>query len=221
MLTFQPRKPPHRRPRHAEPPSAPPVDGPLVLHVVRATPSTYVFEFDRPVVASTPPGGDSNLNVNGMMPVNAGNLDSTHVVIEFGADAPPASPWAITGALSWIVPAPAVPQSGVTEAPHVSVVSVQTLGEAGDAVRVIFSGPVALADPMFLPAGGFRTNGEGVPEDAVVEQAASDTVDIQADSWAGSRVPGVPWQVIYPPEFLDGTFSICDNGAGNIESGEE
>jgi hypothetical protein len=95
---------------------------------------------------------------------------------------------------------------------------VQTLGEAGDAIRVIFSGPVALADPMFLPAGGFRTNGEGVPEDAVVTQAASDTVDIQAATWAGTRVPGVPWQVIYPPEFLDGTFSVCDNGSGEIVS---
>jgi hypothetical protein len=194
------------------------VDGPVVLHVVRATPSTYVFEFDRPVVASTP--SDSNLNVNGMTPINAGNLDDTHVVIEFGGDAPPASAWAIIGAIAWIAPAPIVPQSGVTEAPHVSVVSVQTLGEVGDAVRVIFSGPVALADPIFLPAGGFRTNGEGVPEDAVVEQAASDTVDIQAGTWAGTRVAGVPWQVIYPPEFLDGTFSVCDNGAGEIVSGD-
>jgi hypothetical protein len=30
------------------------------------------------------------------------------------------------------------------------------------------------------------------------------------------RVPGVPWQVIYPPEFLDGTVAICDDGAGEI-----
>ena len=112
---------------------------------------------------------------------------------------------------------PISPQSGTTEPPHVTILSVQTLGEAGDAVRVIFSGPVALADPIFLPAGGFRTNGEGVPEDAVLGQPASDTVDIQADSWAGSRVPGVPWQVIYPPELLDGAFAICDNGAGEIE----
>ena len=42
-------------------------------------------------------------------------------------------------------------------------------------------------------AGGFRTNGEGVPEDAVVEMAGTEAVDIQADSWAGTRVPGVPW----------------------------
>jgi hypothetical protein len=208
------RKSRHGRRRPDTAPTPPPA-GPLVLHVVRATPSTYVFEFDRPVVASTPT--DSNLNVNGMTPVNAGNLDSTHVVIEFGGDAPPASPWGITGVVAWIAPAPALPQSGITEAPHVTVVSVETLGEAGDAVRVLFSGPVALADPMFLPAGGFRTNGEGVPEDAVLGQPASDTVDIQADSWAGTRVAGVPWQVIYPPEFLDGTFSICDNGAGEIE----
>src|SRR2546429_9695722 len=109
MLTFQPRKPPHRRPRHAEQAAAPPpVDGPLVLHVVRSTPSTYVFEFDRPVVASTPT--DSNLTVNGMSPINAGNLDDTHVVIEFGGDAPPASPWAISGGVAWISPVPAVPQ---------------------------------------------------------------------------------------------------------------
>jgi hypothetical protein len=215
MLSFQPRKSPHRRPRAEDPVAPPPPDGPLVLHVVRATPSTYVFEFDRPVVASTPT--NSNLTVNGMMPINAGNLDDTHVVIEFGGDAPPASPWAITGTVAWIAPVPAAPQSGTTEPPHVTVLSVQTIGEAGDAVRILFSGPVALADPMFLPAGGFRTDGEGVPEDAVVEQPASDTVDIQAGSWAGSRVPGVPWQVIYPPEFLDGTFAICDDGSGEIE----
>jgi hypothetical protein len=196
----------------------PPPSGAIVLHVVRATPSTYVWEFDQPVVASTPSGPPFNLTIDGTTPVNAGNLDSTHVVIEFSGDAPPISPWTISGAVPWISPMPAAPQSGNTEPPHVTVASVQTLGEAGDAVRVLFSGPVALADPMFLPAGGFRTNGEGVPEDAVLELVGTDTVDIQADSWAGSRVPGVPWVVIYPPEFLDGTFSVCDNGSGEIES---
>jgi hypothetical protein len=66
-------------------------------------------------------------------------------------------------------------------------------------------------------SGGFRTNGEGVPEDAVMAQVAGDdTVDIQADTWAGSRVPGVPWQVIYPPEFLDASVAICDNGRGKL-----
>src|SRR5438094_214085 len=102
---FIPRKPSRYKPRASAPPSPPPpVDGPVVLHVLRSTPSTYVFEFDRAVVASTPPGGDSNLNVNGMMAVNAGNLDDTHVVIEFGGDAPAASPWAITGTVGWISP---------------------------------------------------------------------------------------------------------------------
>ena len=217
-----PTPPQFRRKRGRPKPAAtqpPPPDGPLVLHVLRATPSTYVFEFDRPVVPSTPPPGDSNLTLDGMTAISAGNLDATHVVIQFGGDAPTGSAWAITGTVAWISPAPFVPQSGVTEAPHVTIVSVQTLGEAGDAVRVIFSGPVALADPMFLPAGGFRTNGEGVPEDAVLELVGTDTVDIQADTWAGTRVPGVPWVVIYPPEFLDGTFSVCDNGAGEIVEG--
>jgi hypothetical protein len=100
--------------------------------------------------------------------------------------------------------------------PHVTIETVETLGDVGDAVRIIFSGPVQLADPMILPAGGFRTNGEGVPEDAVVQQVDDGIVHIQADSWAGTRVQGVPWQIIYPPEFLDGAFAICDNGAGEI-----
>jgi len=79
---FQPRKPFHHRARAGDQAApTPPPDGPQVLHVVRATPSTYVFEFDRPVVASSPSG--SNLTLNGMPPVNAGNLDATHVVIEF------------------------------------------------------------------------------------------------------------------------------------------
>src|SRR5438067_1323124 len=70
-----------RKPAAAPPPPPPPPSGPLVLHVVRATPSTYVFEFDRPVVASSPSG--SNLTVNGMSAISAGNLDDTHIVIEF------------------------------------------------------------------------------------------------------------------------------------------
>jgi hypothetical protein len=56
----------------------------------------------------------------------------------------------------------------------------------------------------------FQSRGEG--------DSSCFTVDIQADSWAGSRVAGVPWQVIYPPEFLDGTVAVCDNGAGEIEA---
>src|SRR5712691_10301931 len=99
-----------RRGRRKPASAPPPPPGPLVLHGVRSTPSTYVFEFDRAVVASPP--SDSNLNVNGMMPINAGNLDDTHVVIEFGGDAPPGSVWAITGSVGWIAPVPAVPQSG-------------------------------------------------------------------------------------------------------------
>src|SRR5205809_4042673 len=105
MLTFQPRKPFHRRRPHTEEPAAPPPPPPrpgppVVLHVLRSTPSTYVWEFDQPVAAATP--DNSNLNVNGMTPLNAGNLDGTHVVIEFDGDAPEGSPWQVTGIVGWL-----------------------------------------------------------------------------------------------------------------------
>src|SRR5438046_5242098 len=93
-----------RRPDAAAPTPPPPPGPPVVLHVLRSTPSTYVWEFDQPVAAATP--DNSNLNVNGMTPVNAGNLDGTHVVIEFDGDAPEGSPWTITGIVGWLSPAP-------------------------------------------------------------------------------------------------------------------
>ena len=96
-------------------PPPPPPGPPVVLHVLRSTPSTYVWEFDQPVAASMP--DNSNLNVNGMTPVNAGNLDGTHVVIEFDGDALEGSPWTITGIVGWLSPAPGFPQSGTTEEP--------------------------------------------------------------------------------------------------------